>query len=92
MLKLIATSVLCCCGCFCSPGEACDCGPRCDCGCPCGQAATAKVETAQVPAAAGQTYRTYSYQPAPATYRQPSRPVARGGAFRDAGAKIRGQF
>jgi len=95
MSKLIATTVLTCCGfatCVCN---ACDCG-NCNCGCPCSaNAAVAEPATPAAPttaqASAGQTYRTYSYQPAPAYYPAYGRPGSRAQTgFSSAGYKVRG--
>ena len=96
MLKLVATSVLTCCGLVCSVCDACDCG-NCNCGCPCGAAkavATApsmpEMATPAPMANAGQSYRTYSYQPTPnMSYRAYGNRTPAGG-FHDASWKIRG--
>jgi len=106
MLKVLASSVLACCGLVCSVCDACNCG-HCDCGCPCGvavQSAPAAVAPAPAPALATaqaadvRGYRTYSYQPAPVTTNRsynyaPLRSSGGGGTgFHDATFKARGGF
>ena len=97
MLKLVATTVLGCCGlvaCCASDAKACNSG----CNCPCSQSTAAAAPSMPgmpgmamppAPQANARTqYRTYSYQPAPTYYRSNSRFT--GGANHDAGWKIRG--
>jgi len=106
MLKFVASSVLACCGLVCSVCDACNCG-HCDCGCPCSAAAISSVAPAQASAPAPmaetaqatsvQSYRTYSYQPAPVTtYRSynyaPMRSSGNASGFHDAAFKARGGF
>jgi hypothetical protein len=100
MLKFVATSVLGCCGVFCSTSAAMACGGGC-----CSQVASGcsmnMDMSAPMPdmpgmpgmpappqARAGSQYRTYSYQPAPTYYR--TNGSSSGGGFNDAGAKVRG--
>ena len=98
MLKLVASTVLGCCGLVCCAGDALACNCNSGCNCPCSQGRTTAAAPSMpgmpgmamppVPQAnAGTQYRTYSYQPAP-TYRSNSRTT--GGANHDAGWKIRG--
>ena len=82
MLKIVATTVLGCCGLLCSAGDAAACG---GCSCPCSQATCAMPMPSAMPgmpgmpdmpaqANAGTGYRTYSYQPAAPVYRSYSAP------------------
>ena len=93
MLKIVASTVLGCCGLLCSACAA----NACDCACPC-SAMTGTMPMPGMPgmpamppqASAGTQYRTYSYQPAPTYSRSYSRSPARG--FLDAGTKAMGNY
>ena len=100
MLKLVATSVLSCCGVLCSTSAAMACGGGCcspvasccsmnmDMSAPMKDMPGMPGMPAPPQASVGTQYRTYSYQPAPTIYRSYSRSSA--GGFQDAGFKVRG--
>src|SRR5260221_13883939 len=97
MLKFVATTVLGCCGLACCASDALACGGGCSCSCSMAMPASAPamqnmpgMEMPPMPpqANAGQAYRTYSYQPAPMTYRPYVQRSAEG--YHDAGWKVRG--
>ena len=103
MLKFVATSVLGCCGVFCSISPAMACGGSCcspvASGCSMNMDMSAPMKDmpgmpgmpempAPPQARAGSQYRTYSYYPAPTYYR--SSGSSSGGGFNDAAAKVRG--
>ena len=99
MLKMIASTVLGCCGLACCAGDALACGGGCSC-----STATPAAAAPAMPgmpgmvmppapqASVGQAYRTYSYQPGPAAVYRPSVNRGAGSGFHDAGWKARGGF
>jgi len=95
MLKLVAASVLGCCGLVCCANDALACNGGC-----CSMNMDMSAPTPGMPgmpempaapqANAGSQYRTYSYQPAPTRYRSYGRSPASG--FRDATFKAQGRY
>ena len=95
MLKIVATTVLGCCGLLCTASAA----NACDCACPCSSMTMPAMQSmpgmpgmpAMPPqASAGTQYRTYSYQPAPTYSSSYSRSPSRG--FQNAGTKASGKY
>ncbi len=99
MLKIVATTVLGCCGLLCSAGDAAACGGSCSCSTACCTMPMPSMQSMPgmpgmpaIPpqASAGTPYRTYSYQPAPTYSRSYSQSPARG--FQNAGTKAAGKY
>ena len=102
MLKLVAASVLGCCGLVCCANDALACNGGC-CSPPASCCSMNMNMSAPMPgmpgmpempappqANAGSQYRTYSYQPEPTRYRSYGRSPASG--FRDATFKAQGRY
>ena len=96
MVKSVASIVLGCCGLACCASDALACGGGCCCSmaaAPASAPAMKDMPGMEMPpmppqANSGQAYRTYSYQPAPTTYRPYVQRSA--GGFHEAGWKARG--